>query len=249
MFGMKKSIIGIIVLLTMTIQAHGGQTISMVRGQDFPPYHFMDKSGKEHGFIIEIISQVAAAMDIKIKFHQYPWSRCIQMVKTGQTDAMMNLFKTEERSKFLYFSKSVLAHEINLFFVLENSPITYSGDLSSLEGLKICAIRNYSYGAKFDHQTLPLLFRLETETELISSLINKRCDLIIGNKIVIQTLLKQKNLDMRVKALAPAVSRDPLYIGFSKARGHKEMAKKFSKQLCQFKKTPAYRAIIQKYGL
>ena len=249
MIQIKKSLIAILLFLAMAIPVHGGQSLTIVRGQDFPPYHFMDKNGKENGFIIEIISQVAASMEIKVNFDQYPWSRCIHMVKTGQADAMMNLFKTEKRIEFLYFSDNVLTHEVNLFFALKDSPISYSGDLSSLADLKIAAIRNYSYGTTFDHQTFPLIVRLETEKDLINSLINKRCDLIAGNNMVIQTLLKQMGLGNRVKALSPRISNDPLYLGFSKARGHKILAKKFSDQLGQFKETPVFRALIQKYGL
>ncbi|MCP4722401.1 MAG: amino acid ABC transporter substrate-binding protein, partial [Desulfobacteraceae bacterium] len=62
-------------------------------------------------------------------------------------------------------------------------------------------------------------------------------------------LLKQMGLENRVKALSPGVSNDPLYLGFSKERGHKALAKKFSDQLKQFKKTKVFRALIQKYGL
>ncbi|MCG8634289.1 MAG: transporter substrate-binding domain-containing protein [Desulfobacterales bacterium] len=71
-----------------------------------PPYHFVDGAGRETGFIIEIITRVSSAMGRSVTFEQYPWSRCLRMMKSGEADAMMNLFKTPEREAFGIMQKT-----------------------------------------------------------------------------------------------------------------------------------------------
>lgn len=236
-------------VLCLAFTAHGGQKLTIVRGQDFPPYHFLDQQGKETGFLIEIITQVGKALDLEINFEQYPWSRCLHLVKTGQADAMMNLFKTRERAEFMYFLDNILAHEVNRFFKLKSSPVSFTGDLASLGDIRIGSIRNYSYGKVFDETIGLNILRLETEKALILNLASQRCDIILGNEIVLQTLADQMETDKKIIPTGPGITNDPLYIGFSKARKHKDLAADFSRELNLFKTTPAHKKILRSYGL
>ncbi len=238
-----------ILALCFALTAHGSQKLTIVRGQDFPPYHFLDQDGRETGFIIDIITQVGKNLNLKISFEQYPWSRCLHLVKTGQADAMMNLFKTRERTEFMYFFDNILAHEVNRFFKLKSSPVSFTGDLASLGDMKIGGIRNYSYGKTFDGTIGLKVLRLETEKALILNLANQRCDIILGNEIVLQTLADQLKPGEQIVPTGPGITNDPLYIGFSKARKHKDLAADFSRELNQFKTTQAHKKILRSYGL
>jgi len=245
---MKKYLIIFCFLFFISFPAFANSGIVIVRGQDFPPYHFIDQSGAEAGFVIEIIQSVVASINMQVKFKQYPWSRCLLMVEKGRADAMMNLFKTKERMAFMHFSENVIAHEVNRFFKLKNTPINYSGELLSLSPFKIGAIRNYSYGQKFDQVVFPKIFRLETEENLVKSLVNKRCDIILGNADVMEILIKKMGVENIVESISPTISNEPLFIGFSKAKGHKELSDNFSKALGQFKTTRHYTDILKKYN-
>jgi len=54
----------------------------------------------------------------------------------------------------------------------------------------------------------------------------------------------------KLRFLAPPVSVENLYVGFSKARGkqHKKLAENFSNSLKQYKKTPEYRVMMSRFG-
>ena len=143
---MKNNLFIFIFLVFISQVANAQSSITIVRGQDFPPYHFIDQSGNEAGFIIEIIQTVADNINIEIEFKQYPWSRCLRLVEMGKVDAMMNLFKTEERKGFMYFSDNILVYEINQFFKLKETSLAHNGKLSTVSSFKIGAIRNYKIG-------------------------------------------------------------------------------------------------------
>lgn len=225
------------------------EPITIVRAQNFPPYHYSDENGVETGFIIDTINSVATLMGISVIYKQYPWSRCINMVEKGYADAMMNLFKTEKRSLFMDFADNIIAYETNNFFTLKSKNIPYTGAIDNLTAFKLGTIRNYSYGNKFDAVHFPLNFQMETETELVKALANNRCDLIIGNKLVLLNLLKTMQLESKIKILFPDVSREPLYIGFSKQRHHEALSQSFSEHLKKFKTSREYQTLIRTYAL
>jgi len=242
-------IIFILLGLFLPLNSFANQEIVIVRGQNFPPYHYIDENGKEKGFVIEIILGTIRNMELKVSFEQYPWSRCINLVKKGGADAMMNLFKTKERELFMHFENNIIAYETNSLFILADNKIDYNGDLSALRSQRFGTIRNYSYGKKFDLLTFPKNYQMETEKELIKSLINLRCDIIIGNKLTVQVLINQMGYKNKITRLKQGVSNDPLYIGFSKAKGNAQLAKQFSKTLNEFKSSTEYKDILQKYSI
>ncbi len=238
-----------IIVSLAAFPVHASDSLTIVRGQDYPPYHYLDENGIEQGFVIEIVKGAAQLMDIPITIKQYPWSRCINMMKKGYADAMMNLFKTDERETFMYFSDTILGYETNSLFILNTFDFEYTGSLDALLSLKIGVIRNYSYGKEFDATQFPLKYEFDTEKELINSLLNKRCQIIVGNRLTLQILFSNIGIKDKIRILDPDISKDPLYISFSKKRGHKKLSKAFSIELERFKTSEAYKKLMQKYSI
>ena len=247
---MRIAATAILLCLLLVSLVQAGQQITVLRGQDFPPYHYLDHGGRETGILVELIQKAASRLDLTVRFRQFPWSRCLRMLKDGKADAMMNLFKTKNREAFMVFSQTPLAREVNRFFTLNGKDLTFTGDMTRLTGLKIGAVRNYSYGKAFDEAASRLtLLRLETEKSMLMNLIQGRCDMIIGNEVVIRALADQAGVAQRVIPLGPKLTNDPLYIGFSRARGHRDLARKFSNALKAVKTSPEYRSRLHAYGL
>lgn len=95
------------------------------------------------------------------------------------------------------FADNIIAYETNSFFTLKTKNLPYDGTIKNLTPFKIGTIRNYSYGKRFDAIHFPHNFQMETEIELLNTLTNHRCDVIIGNKLVILTLIKKQSLNYR----------------------------------------------------
>ena len=77
----------------------------------------------------------------------------------------------------------------------------------------------------------------------------KRFDIGLGNRHVVSYFAKKAGGIEDLVFLEPPITRDPLYIAFSKMRGHEELTASFSTALREFKKTKAYRNILIKYGI
>ncbi|MFC1853745.1 substrate-binding periplasmic protein, partial [candidate division CSSED10-310 bacterium] len=152
---------------------------------------------------------------------------------------------TQRREEYLLFPEEPLAIEINAFFALEKSVIHYSGDLNDLKSHKIGAIRGYSYGHTFDDSSLGREYALN-EKMLLEKIQNHRCTIGIGNIIVIEKLAQKMNIG--IKILKPSVSEDPLFIAFSKVKGHQKLTQEFSKALHELRRTGKYQQILEQYA-
>lgn len=214
----------------------------------YPPFYYFDETIK--GACPEIIETVFQKMGYKVRFVQYPWKRMLFVGKSGKVHAIMPLFKTPQRETFLHFHKNALAYEDNRLFSLNPPPLKAFQNLMDLKPYFIGTIKSYSYGAEFDNANY--LEKLETndETHLIKLIRKKRVELGIGSKPVILHYARQAGMSAgQISFLSPYITRDALYLGFSKAKDTEKLSMNFSKQLKKFKATNGYKKIIQKYNL
>lgn len=116
---------------------------------------------------------------------------------------------------------------------------------------RVGVVRDYSYGARFDEAAKSLqVDQSNDERGLLQKLLHDHVDVIVGNTLVIDWLARQDGSRGEVECLGPPVSREPLYIAFSRARpGSESLADAFGAALARFQETPAYREILRRYGV
>lgn len=246
---MKRFFLALLILiLPCTLHAEQSRLhIGISTG--YPPYYFFDKEQNPSGICIDIIRHIAQQLHIEVYFSSFPWKRMIYNGKEGIVDAVMPLFKTEERSSFLLFPESSLIQEDNSFFTLKSSKLSYSGNLNDIAEYHIGVIDGYSYGQAFDtNDAIKHKAVTQGEDQLIQLVVNQRVDMGVGNSMVITYLAAQKNLAQKIHFLKPPVVENPLHIGFSKANISPEFVANFSQALEKFKSTDTYREIIRKYS-
>ena len=75
---------------------------------DWAPYNF-NKKGKPKGYSIDYIKLVCEKLGFKIKFINGPsWNEFLKMMKDGKLDVMLNIAKSPQREKFLFFIPSYI---------------------------------------------------------------------------------------------------------------------------------------------
>jgi polar amino acid transport system substrate-binding protein len=214
----------------------------------YPPFYYFDKKIK--GACPDIIESVFQKMGYQVKFMQYPWKRMLFVGKSGVVHAIMPLFKTEERKTFLHFHQNALAFEENRLFAIKPAPLKAFQSLMDLIPFNIGVVKDYSYGSTFDQADYLNKTEAKSETQLIKLIIKKRIEFGIGSKPVILHYAQESGVKVeQMQFLSPEITKDALYLGFSKAKGTEKLSLKFSETLAQFKQTSAYDQILQKYNL
>lgn len=183
--------------------------------EEYPPYEYLE-DGKPVGQDVEILQEAAKIAGIKISYQFFPWERATDMVKKGNADAIISLFKNEERSAFLYFPETPLSYEKNVIFANK----FFSGDIKNLDDLKgktVGIMSGYSYG-EFDNYKDAIKEEAFSQKILLNKLKGNRYQLVVNNELVTFFMLKSLDIEKsEFRELSYVIGNDPLFIGFSKA--------------------------------
>jgi polar amino acid transport system substrate-binding protein len=80
------------------------------------PYEDLQDSAAP-GFSTEVIRAVLESMKMDYTFSSYPWARSLQMVYSGDVDALYSAFWSAERAQKCLFPREPLIHGEWVFFI------------------------------------------------------------------------------------------------------------------------------------
>lgn len=219
--------------------------------ENYPPNSYFEDAEKKlpTGLEVDITREVLSQMGIKAEYKFYPWARCIEMMKNGEANAVITIFRTPEREQFLYYPSEHTILVENAFFKLRESKIKYDGNLSKLKNYGLAVKSSTSYGKEFDKTEFAHKYEVPYTEDVIRLVENKRVQLGIGPIRGINYFTKKMGNSGKFSFLKPLVCNDPLYIAFSKKKNDSKFAEEFSKRLKEFKKSNKFKEILSSYGI
>jgi polar amino acid transport system substrate-binding protein len=216
--------------------------------EEWPPYVYTS-NGKIAGTDVEILEEAGRRLGINFRFSSMPWVTALKEVKDGTADAILSLGKTEERTKFLYYPDSPINMMRIVFFVLRENPLKVSG-LNDLKGLNVGIVEGNFYGRDFEKAKGFERTVCRDHKEQFKMLLSKRLDLLISTDLVGTSVAKRMGILDKVRMLKYVVAEEPLYVGFSKAKGEqaKILSVKFSGVFKQMQEEGFIKAVLEKDG-
>lgn len=86
---------------------------------DYPPYEYIDETGKLVGFDIELMEEIAKRMGVSVEWQDMPFDSLIAAVQEGKIDMSISCFNySEERARLVDFSEPYFVSE-DAFIVAE----------------------------------------------------------------------------------------------------------------------------------
>jgi len=234
-------------LLVISSSVWGGERKIRVVFTNWEPYGYTD-NGKIAGFELDIFAAVMAKMDIKAEFHDYPWKRCLHIMKKGTADVIISVVKTPEREEFLNYPAEPISLSNSAFFTRVGSNIVFSGSYEDLKEIPVGVSRGFSYGPSFDSADLKKDIADDTK-QVVKKLVKRRYDIAVGNTVVISLIAKKMGVLSEIRFLTPLVHSEKVYAGFSKAGKYAKFTDDFSKALAEFRKSSEHKEILKRYGV
>ena len=176
----------------------------------WPPYSMM-RQGEATGISVEILTEATRRAGLRAQFTELPWNRCLDQVRQGQIDAVVD---AAARPEFLQGSTSV-SYYSNTIWVRDTDGLrNYAPAL--LKGRKVGLVHGYEYppsllkelddaGAEFD--------RSVDDPTNIRKLAFGRIDAIVADLASTIVFVRKHGLSLR--PLRPTHSADPLYPSFN----------------------------------
>ena len=79
---------------------------------DYPPFESVDENGNKVGFDIELMTEIAKRLDVKLEWVDMPFDSLIAAVQEGKIDASISAFNySEERDQMIDFSDAYYTSE------------------------------------------------------------------------------------------------------------------------------------------
>ena len=179
-----------------------------------------------------------------------PWARAIQAVQSGQSQVILGVYFTQERSAYLAFSDPITFIE-TVLFSLKSRQIQYQS-LNDLRPYLTGVVRGSSYGEDFDKADFIKKYPVANETQNIDMLIWGRLDLFAGSIDVLWHMIGKHAPDSmnKIRTLKPALSSRALHIGFSKlSPGFNELLITFNRELASMVKDGSLKKLGKEHGV
>jgi len=98
-------ILAIVMALVLTGCQKDADALVVGTSADYPPYEYVDETGKLVGFDIELMEEIAKRMDVTIEWQDMPFDSLIQAVQEEKIDLSISAFNySEERAQLVDFS-------------------------------------------------------------------------------------------------------------------------------------------------
>ncbi|WP_163833753.1 substrate-binding periplasmic protein [Spartinivicinus ruber] len=218
---------------------------------EWKPYVTNTVEGK--GYVTEIITAALNKIGIKPIYKFMPWRRCEALLKYSKVKAIFPYGHTKKRIKYYTYSAPI-AESKNVFFYLKNKQKQPPHQWQSLADLK-----NYTFvipNGYADEKALRnaglSVHLTSNEKEAFSELLKGNYDFLPLAELVAWELVRSEypNQVDRFATLKKPLSSRPLHLLINKYdKSGKDMLSQFNAALDEFKKTPEYTEILQKYNI
>lgn len=204
-------------LLFFTVTAKA-DTITIVADQ-WCPYN-CDPKDSNPGILIEVAKYALGKAGHTIDYSNVPWARAIEDARAGKYVAIVGAYK-DDAPDFVFSEKGIMPSS-NDFFVKAGTSWKFDG-ISSLEGISIGTIRDYSYGEEIDkyietNQSNPVKVQVTSGDDALTKNIDKllagRITAVIEDAAVMNYELKQSGKSGQI-VQAGTFGGDDVYVAFS----------------------------------
>lgn len=165
-----------------------------------PPFSYKD-GDQLKGIYIDLLTEALERSNIRYEFMELPFSRILEMTKTGKINIGVDVFINDERkANGIFLEKYPIAEYAYALCSRVESNFEFDGNIESLKGKNIGIVRGYTLGA-YDYLYSDEAYNFDytdDTTKLLNNLINSRIDLAIEVKSTAKLSLRDLGYDKDV---------------------------------------------------
>lgn len=226
--------------------------LRMAYFETYSPMSYVDGE-RMRGLLVEIIDMVLRErLGLNVEHRGYPWPRAQMMVERGEQDAMCTIATPPRLEYALAASEPVLTAPTRIFVRADNPHLAALEKVTSLDELRAVPVTILSYsGNGWAKEALAghnVMWGVAFDSSL-KMLVAKRGDIMVENAVTMQYTLRQTPGGDAVRMLPTTLYEARFQLLVSKLSAHAGILPEFDKAMRQFRRSPAYKAIFESYGI
>ena len=208
----------------------------------YPPFSFVDESGKLSGFEVELSEALAKELGVKVKLQATPWDGILAALESKRLDAVVNQVTiSEERKKKYDFSKPYTVSGIQALVLKKNVDSIKKADDLAGKKVGVGLGTNYEQWVKQDVPKADVR-TYEDDPSKFADLRNGRIDAILIDRLAaLEYAQKAKDTELA----GPAFSR--LESGVALRKGEPELLAAINKAIDKLKADGTLAKLSEKY--
>ena len=211
---MKKQLIILSVVICLLPFNAFAEKMIFVTGGMSPPYIY-DNNGKIVGMDVNVLNEFCKYNGIIPEFQAVPWKRALYSVKNGEAHGILSLFRTPERTRYLYYP-SVPINSVRTVIIAQKARGIKINHLNDLRDMETGVIDGYKYSPEFDSLTGLQKTLCRTKKELITMLDMGRVDVVIDSERVFDFMCRKHGFNPEKFEMVHLITENPIYVAFSK---------------------------------
>lgn len=242
-----RNLIRLIVLTTITALSAYTLADTLKIGTDsWPPFRDI-KNNQVAGIDDDLWQELSQQLGFKVQYIQCPWKRCLDLMRSGELDAMSGLAWRKERAEYIRYVDPSYYGCSTRFYVRAGEEERLQRK-EQLKELNIGMVRGSAYYPEFDNDSSLQKMQMAQESVLLPLLASGRIDSYIGTDCQADFELANSRWSKQlVKAPFKPGNTTPLYIGFSKKSRWSKQAQSFSEAIRQTLANDFDSKVQQKY--
>lgn len=159
---------------------------------DWPPYNFNE--GSPTGYSIDFFNLVAERAGFQVEYISSPsWREFMQMIETRQLDVMLNIADTEDRRRFLRFTRPYLIVSAGIYVRNGHGQLN---SLAALKGHTVAVPEGFFFEERLRKYSPEIRLLLKRNAlESLQAVATGAADATIGTVDVQDYLIRQQGLD------------------------------------------------------
>lgn len=240
---LKKFFSALVIALPLTVQA---QTVDLTT-MNWPPFY--GDSLEKGGFISAIVDEALAESGYDSTVEFTAWQTALDNVKSGEKDAILGGYYSEERAQEYYFSipiYTVLAGLIKK----PDFPLNNYDSFETLDQYSIGKLKGSVIGESFDNFPFSDLKEYLEVSDAIKALDSGEVQLYADSLAVAKEAAKAEGLDAsQLQILLPPLEENDLYLMISKSIPNaEELRDAFNKGLMEIQMSGRYDEILTEFN-
>jgi polar amino acid transport system substrate-binding protein len=225
--------------------ARAGETLSLVTGEDYPP--FVDAREPGGGFAVMLVQQVMQRMDVTETIETAPWRRGYEETLRGRFDATFPYVRTPDREREFLYSEPLIRVRQAVFMAADRR-FAYRGP-ADLNGRRVCMPLGYAPAAALQ----PMIDNNEVERVTAASaaacpglLAAGRADLFIQDLRIGSALIAKAGLADRIVAVSePPFGITEIHLIVPRSRpGAADLIARFNAALAKTRSSGDYERLL-----
>ena len=214
-----------------------GRPIVVGADPAYPPYEFLDPSGRPSGFNVDLTRAIAEVMGMQVEFRFGTWAEMRRALLAGEIDVLQGLTFSEERAKTLDFTSphAIVHHAI---FARRGTPAVRS--LEDLAGKEVLVFGGGIMDESLTRRGDVRLVRTGTPADALRALSAGRGDYVALALLPGVHIVRELGLS-NVAPVATRVAAERY--GYAVRKGDSELLARFDTGLAILKATGRYDAI------